>query len=167
MRELGRGGLAHDDGPGPLERRHHCRVVIGYPALMRARAERGAPPPLRRGVLYRHRHAVENSKRTATGYRLGRLVCFARRIFGVGFGEAVERALHLFTSSQRVLHELDGRQLLGCDPSCHLHRRQVRHIEINHGRDRTARGGYSPVSPSIDCRMKSAWPLWRAVSSIM
>ena len=28
-------------------------------------------------------------------------------------------------------------------------------------------GGYSPVAPSMRSRMKSAWPLWRAYSSIM
>ncbi len=26
---------------------------------------------------------------------------------------------------------------------------------------------YSPVAPSTDSRMRSAWPLWRAYSSIM
>ncbi len=32
---------------------------------------------------------------------------------------------------------------------------------------RFRRSAYSPVTPSIRSRMRSAWPLWRAYSSIM
>ena len=31
----------------------------------------------------------------------------------------------------------------------------------------SARRIYSPVTPSMDSRIRSAWPLWRAYSSIM
>ncbi|GEM_PF-2258679 len=34
-------------------------------------------------------------------------------------------------------------------------------------RRRCLRGRQSPVTPSIRSRMRSAWPLWRAYSSIM
>jgi hypothetical protein len=109
--ELGRVGLADDDGPGGAQALDEQAVAVGHVVAVDGRAERGAQTGGERQVLHRQRQPVQRPGRVAARQRGIGARSPRERALAVERADRVQGRILRLDAGEVHLHQLDRRQL--------------------------------------------------------